>query len=113
MLSKVATGHCIVIDRKYCCRVERHFQHYFYRQPLDCLSYMQKKRIACDVTLQVQGQAIPCHRVILAAHSSVFHAMFEDNPEFKIVNIADISHEVLYSIVRYADFICFQPKDRT
>ena len=40
-----------------------------------------------DVTLVVQGQELPAHKAILAGHSAVFNAMFENAmKEKKVLN---------------------------
>lgn len=81
-------------------RAKRNFQHDFYRQPLQCLNYMFENNIACDVTLLVQGQEIPCHKVILAAHSTVFCDLFDNDCQLRLVNIEDISYDVMQTIIR-------------
>ena len=79
----------------------RKFQHKFFRQPLQCLTYMYDNALGSDVTLVVQGQGIPCHKVILAAHSSVLYDMFQHDPDLKTVDIEDVSHDVMATIARY------------
>ena len=69
---------------------------------------MYEKGNLCDVTLVVQGQQIACHKVILAAHSSVLHDMFQCDPDLKTVVIEDISHDVMATIVRYLCEICMK-----
>ena len=46
----------------------------------------QQARYA-DVTLVVQGRELPAHKMVLAANSAVFNAMFENNlKEKKVLN---------------------------
>ncbi|XP_055344385.1 kelch-like protein 5 [Paramacrobiotus metropolitanus] len=76
---------------------------------------MQTTRTLCDIVLtgaEDSSFGIPCHRVVLSAHSSYFRAMFttdmkessEPNVQFK-----NISTSTLYELISYAYTLEFEP----
>lgn len=68
-----------------------------------------KQEQLCDVQLRVQKIVIPAHRVVLAALSPYFRAMFcshlNESQKFE-VEICGLSSSVVYSIVEYAYTSC-------
>ena len=42
----------------------------------DGLSHLRENRTLCDMELETEGKRFPVHRVVLAAGSSYFEAMF-------------------------------------
>lgn len=54
-----------------------------------------------DFTIIVNGECIKVHRLILASQSPVLLRMFEDNPEAKELELADISSKVLQAVLNF------------
>ena len=71
-----------------------------------CLRDMQQQGQLCDVLLQADtNQLIPAHRVILAAASPYFRAMFVGKlleSTQRTVHIKDVDHDILQAVVAYA-----------
>ncbi|XP_018426735.1 PREDICTED: kelch-like protein 35 [Nanorana parkeri] len=61
---------------------------------LQSLNISRKNGVFTDLTLQVEGQHFPCHRVVLCAKSAYFQAMFTSNlkeSHLGTVNLPDVS----------------------
>jgi len=59
----------------------------------------------CDVVLEVDGETVPCHRVVLASLSAYFRAMFTDDmveSRKRVISINGVDAESLKSLVDYA-----------
>lgn len=54
-----------------------------------------------DFTITVNGECIKVHRLVLASQSPVLLRMFEDNPEAKELELADISSKVLHVVLNF------------
>lgn len=54
-----------------------------------------------DFTIIVNNERHKVHRLMLAAHSPVLLRMFENNPEAKVLELADISPNVLNLILNF------------
>lgn len=68
------------------------------------LNLIYENRKFCDVTLCASGKEYQAHKVILAAQSPVFSAMFEHNMEENQnnrVDVTDIEGEVLEELLRF------------
>lgn len=73
------------------------------RQGLSAL-LVDDKMAFSDITLLIDGQAFPCHRVILAAYSNYFKALFAGNfveQNKSVIEIASISAMAMKQIVAY------------
>ncbi|XP_072018923.1 kelch-like protein 20 [Amphiura filiformis] len=67
-------------------------------------SFLQAE-VLCDVTLQVRDEIIKAHRVVLAASSVYFKAMFGGNLSEKsqeVIAIHDVDPAALKAIIKYA-----------
>ena len=65
---------------------------------------MWKRQELCDVTLVVQGRKFPAHRVILAANSPYFRAMFTSGlseSQQSSIELNDISSAILEPLLGY------------
>ena len=72
---------------------------------LSLMHTMYLKRELCDVTLMVQGHAFQAHRLVLAACSPYFNAMFTSELKEcreKSVTIQDMDHVAIKEIVNFA-----------
>lgn len=61
---------------------------------LESLNISRKNGLFTDLTLQVEGQQFPCHRVILSTKSAYFKAMFTSNlkeSHLSMVNLPEVS----------------------
>ena len=66
---------------------------------------MHQRRDLCDVVLQVQGKKIPAHRLVLAACSPYFHAMFTSELREcyeEVVTMKDMDPIAMEEIVNFA-----------
>jgi len=54
-----------------------------------------------DLTIVVKDEEFRVHRLVLAAHSSVFLKMFEDNPNAKELKLVDCSLASLKAILQF------------
>ncbi|XP_011877876.1 PREDICTED: speckle-type POZ protein A-like [Vollenhovia emeryi] len=73
-------------------------------QALDNLGLQLENEKFCDVTLTVRDKEFRAHKVIIAAQSPVFSAMFEHNMEESKKNhvvITDVDAEVLREVLRF------------
>ncbi|XP_076091488.1 BTB/POZ domain-containing protein 6-like [Mytilus galloprovincialis] len=71
---------------------------------LQCLSYMLKHEIMCDVIFLVgsEKKAIPTHKTILASRSPVFNTMFEGSlPEKGEIAVPDIEENTFRVLLQY------------
>ncbi|VDI26582.1 BTB/POZ domain-containing protein 3/6 [Mytilus galloprovincialis] len=71
---------------------------------LQCLSYMLKHEIMCDVIFLVgsEKKAIPAHKTILASRSPVFYTMFEGSlPEKGEIAVPDIEENTFRVLLQY------------
>lgn len=87
------------------------------RSIISSLGEMQKVNQLCDVTLETEdGEQIRAHRVVLAACSPFFHAMFTSNlseSRNDLIKIWEIETEVLQAIVHYCYASPFEfPSDK-
>ncbi|XP_038044815.1 kelch-like protein diablo [Patiria miniata] len=79
-----------------------------HRHALGMLAVMQtmhQRRELCDVTLMVQDHPIPAHRLVLAACSPYFNAMFTSELKEcneKTVTLRDMDHVAIQEIVNFA-----------
>lgn len=69
------------------------------------MNSLRKCEQLCDVFLEVEGQSVPAHRVVLASLSAYFRAMFTGEmaeSKQKVVTINGIDRSSLKSLVDYA-----------
>ena len=59
---------------------------------LTTMNNLRKTNTLCDVMLKVSSESFPAHRIVLAACSDYFRAMFTNGVSFSIFN-------TLYSIL--------------
>lgn len=81
-------------------RSEKQFSHAFVN--LDALRKAEK---LCDVVLEVEGESVSAHRVVLASLSAYFHAMFTGKmaeSKQKVITINGVDVSSLKSLVDYA-----------
>ncbi|XP_011871174.1 PREDICTED: speckle-type POZ protein A-like isoform X2 [Vollenhovia emeryi] len=74
------------------------------RRLLDNLGLLFDDQKFCDVTIAVRGKEFQAHKIILAAQSPVFSAMFEHKMKERgnnRVDITDVDPEVLREMVRF------------
>ncbi|XP_022096832.1 kelch-like protein diablo [Acanthaster planci] len=72
---------------------------------LAVMQSMHQRRELCDVTLVVQGRSILAHRLVLAACSPYFNAMFTSELREcneKTVTLQDMDHVAIQEIVNFA-----------
>lgn len=89
-----------VREEGVCYRSESQFSH-----SLGKLNSLRNSEKLCDVTLVVEGQRVPAHRVILASSSAYFYAMFTGEmaeSRKKEIAINGIELSALESLVDYA-----------
>ncbi|XP_065205299.1 speckle-type POZ protein B-like isoform X10 [Planococcus citri] len=82
-------GSCIRVPE---CDLSEHFVSMFEKQELT------------DVVLSVNGKDFSAHKVVLAAHSPVFHAMFKHNTkenQLNRVDIEDVDEQVVGEMLKY------------
>ncbi|XP_052776239.1 actin-binding protein IPP-like [Mya arenaria] len=78
----------------------KNYQESFFKS----LQILRNDSTFCDVTLQVEGQSFPCHKVILMAGSSYFHAMFVNNMaehDKEAIVIGGITKEIFSSLLDF------------
>lgn len=71
---------------------------------LGCMASFRRANTLCDVTIQVEGQQFEAHRVVLAASSAYFRAMFGGKLEEsrqKVVTIHNIPAAILGQLIDY------------
>ncbi|XP_078702857.1 kelch-like protein diablo [Branchiostoma floridae x Branchiostoma belcheri] len=72
---------------------------------IESLDELRQRNELCDVILSVDGQDIPAHRVVLAAVSPYFNAMFthkvKESREY-IVKLKDMEANAIEEIVKFA-----------
>ena len=71
---------------------------------LEATRDMRRRKEFSDVTLKAGDQVFPCHRLILAAHSCYFRAMFISQmreTKAEIVEINEIKPEILEKVVDF------------
>ena len=79
-----------------------------HKHALDMLALMHamhQRRELCDVVLEVQGRRIPAHRLVLAACSPYFNAMFTSKLKEcheDVVTIKDMDCDAMTEIVNFA-----------
>lgn len=69
------------------------------------LDLLRKAEKLCDVVLEVEGENVPAHRVVLASLSAYFHAMFTGDmaeSKQKVITINGVDVSSLKSLVDYA-----------
>ena len=69
------------------------------------MNVLREARQLCDVVLEVEGEMVPCHRVVLASLSAYFRAMFTDDmaeSKKKVISINGVDAESLKSLIDYA-----------
>ncbi len=79
-----------------------------YKHAVDMLALMHsmhQRRALCDVILEVQGRRIPAHRLVLAACSPYFNAMFTSELREcreEVVTMKDMDPAAMEEIVNFA-----------
>ncbi|KAM5181775.1 kelch-like protein 35 [Mantella aurantiaca] len=71
---------------------------------LESLNISRKNGVFADLTLQVEDQQFPCHRVILSAKSAYFKAMFTSNlkeSRFGMVSLPGISATYMVMVLDF------------
>jgi len=69
------------------------------------MNALRKSEQLCDVILEVEGQRVPAHRIVLASLSEYFRAMFTGEmaeSKQKVVTINGIEEASLRNLVEYA-----------
>ncbi|VDI31961.1 speckle-type POZ protein [Mytilus galloprovincialis] len=70
----------------------------------ECMMYMLKNEILCDVTFLVGEDCKPikAHRYMLCSRSPVFHTMFQGSmPETNTINVPDIDRNTFDLVLKY------------
>ena len=73
-------------------------------QLIDDIGALFENKELCDVKLTVNGKDFHAHKIMLAARSSVFAAMFKHEMAENVnntVTITDINHQVFEEVLRY------------
>ena len=69
------------------------------------LQHMRDMNFMTDCTLKVQGREIPCHKLVLAAHSPHFHCLFHQENTNEVsqtcVNLEHLYFPALASVISY------------
>lgn len=74
------------------------------KETLKCMNELRKEQKLCDVIISVDGQEIPAHRVVLAANSPYFMAMFTGQMEEahrRLVTMHDVSPTAIQTLIDY------------
>ncbi len=69
------------------------------------MNALRQAKQLCDVILEVEGEMIPCHRVVLASQSAYFRAMFTDDmveSKKTTISINGVEAVSLRSLIDYA-----------
>lgn len=69
------------------------------------LDDMRRNQQLCDVILEVEGKQFPVHRVILAANSLYFRALFTNGmheTSENVIKIPSVTPELMERILEYA-----------
>ncbi|KAG5875409.1 hypothetical protein JTB14_030936 [Gonioctena quinquepunctata] len=77
--------------------------HFHTQKAFDVMNVMRKQKLLCDVTLVADTVEIPAHKMILAACSPYFYAMFssfEESRQDRIV-LQEVDHQALSLLVEY------------
>ncbi|XP_023029645.2 kelch protein [Leptinotarsa decemlineata] len=77
--------------------------HLHTQKAFDVMNVMRKQRLLCDVTLVADTVEIPAHKMVLAACSPYFFAMFssfEESRQDRIV-LQEVDHQALSLLVEY------------
>ncbi|KAJ8931829.1 hypothetical protein NQ314_015226 [Rhamnusium bicolor] len=77
--------------------------HLHTQKAFDVMNVMRKQRLLCDVTLVADTVEIPAHKMVLAACSPYFFAMFssfEESRQDRIV-LQEVDHQALLLLVEY------------
>ncbi|XP_063813049.1 kelch-like protein 35 [Pseudophryne corroboree] len=72
---------------------------------LQSLNASRQSGVFTDVTLLVEGQTFPCHKVILSSKSSYFRAMFSNSLKETNLNVVDLHELSASSISLVLDFM--------
>ncbi|XP_025837094.1 ring canal kelch homolog [Agrilus planipennis] len=77
--------------------------HHHTHRAFDVISSLRKKNLLCDVTLIADNVEIPAHRIVLAACSPYFYAMFTSFEESKQdrVTLQGVDHQALSLLLDY------------
>ncbi len=70
----------------------------------EALNDLRKANLFCDVTLVAEGKETKAHRVVLAATSAYFNAMFSTNmaeKDMERITLQDMNHEALENLVDF------------
>ncbi|XP_018577320.1 ring canal kelch homolog [Anoplophora glabripennis] len=77
--------------------------HFHTQKAFDIMNVMRKQKLLCDVTLVADTVEIPAHKMVLAACSPYFYAMFssfEESRQDRIV-LKEVDHQALLLLVEY------------
>nr|CAI5861458.1 unnamed protein product [Callosobruchus analis] len=77
--------------------------HLHTQKAFDIMNVMRKQKLLCDVTLVANDVEIPAHKMVLAACSPYFYAMFssfEESRQDRIV-LQEVDHQALSLLVEY------------
>jgi kelch-like protein 2/3 len=80
------------------------YRNYHHTQrAFDAMNLLRKQRLLCDVILVADTVEIPAHKMVLAACSPYFYAMFtsfEESKQDRIV-LQEVDHQALQILVEY------------
>ncbi|CAH1954554.1 unnamed protein product [Acanthoscelides obtectus] len=77
--------------------------HLHTQKAFDIMNVMRKQKLLCDVTLVANDVEIPSHKMVLAACSPYFYAMFssfEESRQDRIV-LQEVDHQALLLLIEY------------
>ncbi|KAF2897552.1 hypothetical protein ILUMI_08620 [Ignelater luminosus] len=77
--------------------------HHHTHRAFDIINTMRKEKLLCDVTLIADSVEIPAHKMVLAACSPYFYAMFTSFEESKQdrITLQGVDHQALSLLVEY------------
>ncbi|CAG2064435.1 unnamed protein product, partial [Timema podura] len=77
--------------------------HHHTHRAFDIINVMRKQNLLCDVTLVAESVEVPAHKMVLAACSPYFYAMFTSFEESKLerITLQGVDSQALQLLVDY------------